>query len=721
MSTNKRFGTFDGVFTPTFLSILGVVMYLRLGWVVGSVGLVGAIGIILLANLITLFTCLSISSITTNMRIGAGGAYSIIAKSLGLEVGGAIGLPLYFSQAISVAFYVVGFAECWKTLVPQHEIVYIMYISWFVILIISYTSTKLAFRIQYVILAVVVASIVSFLFGKTAIEQPQILWQSTSNINFWVVFAIFFPAVTGILAGVSMSGELQNPEKSIPKGTIAAVLLSLIIYIIMAVRFSSAASQEQLLTNTSLVMELGRWKVLVIAGVMGATISSALSMFVTAPRTLLALSKHRLIPFSSQLSNVNKQGEPTSAVIATAVISFITLLLGSLDNIAMLLTMFFLITYGVLNMAVFIEQILGIVSFRPAFKMPTIFSFLGMLGCLFAMILIAPVFSLVAILVVAGIYAMLVKTNVRKNWPDIRKGLFIFIAEKAMMVARSLPYHPKIWKPNMLIPMIDPNDWTSILDFVKDITCPSGRINMFSVCKIKEDKVVLETECEQENIKDKYNKTKEALQHIAAPLEEQGILVSTCVVPADSFLEGATSATVTLKNSIFPPNLMFLKLGTGIYLDEDMETLIERLGEKEMGILLFYLHPEKSFGNKKKINLWVREGSPNINLAVLIALKLEQNWEADVRIVQAVSTEQEKGKAIDYMKKLKKLFRLTKDTEETVLVGNFLKALKSAPKADINVFGMPNEIDMNKQREMAELIDTTVLFFRDSEQESAIV
>ncbi|MDD4202626.1 MAG: amino acid permease [Candidatus Omnitrophica bacterium] len=721
MASNKRFGTFEGVFTPTFLSILGVVMYLRLGWVVGSVGLIGAIGIIVLANLITLFTCLSISSITTNIRIGTGGAYSIISKSLGLEVGGAVGLPLYFSQAISVAFYVVGFAECWETIFPQHNISIVIYTAWFILLIISYASARLAFRVQYVIMAVIFASIISFLFGKTTIVQPHLLLEGTANADFWVVFAIFFPAVTGILAGVSMSGELKKPEESIPKGTIAAVLLSFAIYLLMAIRFSYVASQEQLLTDTSIVIQLGRWKGLIVAGIMGATISSALSMFVAAPRTLLALSKHRLMPFSSVLSKVNKKGEPTSAVIVTAIISFITLLLGTLDNIAMLLTMFFLITYGVLNMAVFIEQILGIVSFRPVFKIPTLFSFLGMLGCLFAMILITPFFSFIAILVIAVIYTVLLRGNVRKDWPDIRKGLFIFIAEKAIQIARSLPYHPKIWKPNILIPIVNFEDWETVLEFVKDMVNPSGRINLVSIHKVSEENFVFEQERDKGNLRQEFEIVKDKLRMIAEPLEKKGILVSSCAVPASSFLEGATSVIITLKNSIFPPNLLFMRLREGLQLDDDMMTLIERIGKKDMGILFLYLHPKKYFGKKKKINIWVREGSPNINLAVLIALKLEQNWDADIRVVQVVREEKDVQKAIRYIQKLKKLFRLSQGTKEHVIVGDFSQGLKNAPIADINVFGMPETINMNKKREIVELIDTTVLFFRDSEQESAIV
>ena len=82
-----RFGTFTGVFTPTLLTILGVIMYVRMGWVVGNAGLMGSFLILGLAMAITTCTGLSLSSIATNTRIGGGGPYAIMNKSLGLEVG----------------------------------------------------------------------------------------------------------------------------------------------------------------------------------------------------------------------------------------------------------------------------------------------------------------------------------------------------------------------------------------------------------------------------------------------------------------------------------------------------------------------------------------------------------------------------------------------------------------------------------------------------------
>ncbi len=159
--------TFEGVYTPTLLTILGVILYLRLGWVVGNVGLWGAILIIILAHVITLSTALSMSSMLTNIRIGSGGAYAIISRSLGLEMGGAIGIPLYLSQTISIAFYITGFSELWVYFFPSHSMVFVGMATWAVLTAISMASAKLAFQLQYGVLAAVGLSVIAFLTGPS--------------------------------------------------------------------------------------------------------------------------------------------------------------------------------------------------------------------------------------------------------------------------------------------------------------------------------------------------------------------------------------------------------------------------------------------------------------------------------------------------------------------------------------------------------------------------
>ncbi len=212
----KKFGTFAGVFTPDVLTILGVIMYLRMGWVVGNAGFLGALLIILLAKSITLFTALSMSSITTNIKIGAGGAYSIISKSLGLEAGGSIGIPLYISQTLSAALYIIGFTASWQLIFPSHNYYLVATVAAILLLTASYISAHFAMKIQFFILAIIGFSLVSFFLTKSDPAPNFVLIGDFTDAGFWKVFAIFFPAVTGIMAGANMSGDLKDPKKSIP-------------------------------------------------------------------------------------------------------------------------------------------------------------------------------------------------------------------------------------------------------------------------------------------------------------------------------------------------------------------------------------------------------------------------------------------------------------------------------------------------------------------------
>lgn len=707
----KRFGTFEGVFTPTVLSILGVVMYLRLGWVVGQVGLVGALSIVIISNVITLCTGLSVASITTNIRIGTGGAYSIISKSLGLEVGGAIGIPLYLCQAISVAFYITGFTECWVSIFPQHNFIMISVTTWFVLLLISYVSAKFAFRLQYVIMGIIAVSLFSIFLGKSSLDQPVIFWHGVGEFDFWKVFAIFFPAVTGILAGVSMSGELKEPERNIPVGTLFAIVATFCIYMVLSFWFAFAASPQDLVKNTSIVMNLARWRPLVIAGIMGATLSSALSMFVASPRTLFALGKHRVIPFSFVFHHLNSKGEPAPAILFTALLALLTLSLGTLNTIAGILTMFFLITYGTLNLTVFVEKVTGIVSFRPKFRIPVIVSLIGGVGCLYAMFLINQFFSVIAIAVTALIYIVLVRKHMNHNFPDIRKGIFIFIAEQATRIASQLPYHPKIWKPNMLIPVEEPRDWVGMIDFIKTIVSPRGRVVFFNIIdKHTGDKQA----AERKGLSDE-------LLFLASPLKEEGIFTSAFAVEANEFLQGATTVTQTLMGLPFPPNVLFVRLGINQDKDQAIKDFILRGEALGLGVVIFRLHPKAVFGQKQVINLWVRRGSPNIHLAILISLQLEKNWEAKLRVVQVVCDDSEKQEAHSYLHKLKKLMRLSNETEVVIASGSFGEALLRAPLADINIFGVAKDLNTTHMREISDKINTSVLFLKDSYQENAIV
>ncbi|MGB3544364.1 MAG: hypothetical protein WBA11_15710, partial [Rubrivirga sp.] len=224
-NATARFGTFAGVFTPNVLTILGIILFLRTGWVVGQAGLGGALIIILLANAISFLTGLSLSSIATSMDVRAGGNYYLISRSLGLEIGGAIGIPLYLSQAISVAFYIIGFVEAMEVIpfLAAFDAQVFATVVALAFVAIAYVGADFALKIQFGILAILIAALVSFFAGGWGETQAPTMGASyTEGISFWAVFAVFFPAVTGIEVGISLSGDLKDPSKSIPRGTIAS-------------------------------------------------------------------------------------------------------------------------------------------------------------------------------------------------------------------------------------------------------------------------------------------------------------------------------------------------------------------------------------------------------------------------------------------------------------------------------------------------------------------
>jgi len=431
VSAKKGLGTFEGVFTPTVLTILGVILYLRLGWVVGNVGFIGALTIIVLSHAITISTGLSVASMVSNTEIGAGGAYSIISRSLGLETGGAIGIPLYISQAFSVAFYIIGFAELWHYFFPEQNILLVCLITWLFLAIIAMLSAGLAFKVQYIILFAVILSLLSFFIGPSLNNGSIVLIGKMQEATYWETFAIFFPAVTGILAGVSMSGELRTPRKSIIQGMLAAITLGFIVYVCCAFLFSSRVSEEMLLQENLIILRLGFSKILIISGIMGAVLSSALSTMVSAPRTLAALADDRLVPFPKIFAAKAKNGEPRNAVIITAFISLVVLMVGNLDILASLLTLFFLMTYGTINLAVLMEQMSGVVSFRPQLRISIMIPVIGFLGCVFSMFLISKIFTLVTLVIISSIYYFLTKRNLYSPNGDVRGGFLSIISEWA--------------------------------------------------------------------------------------------------------------------------------------------------------------------------------------------------------------------------------------------------------------------------------------------------
>ncbi|MCA9989043.1 MAG: hypothetical protein KDE59_32280, partial [Anaerolineales bacterium] len=411
-----RFGTFTGVFTPNVLTILGIILFLRIGWVVGQAGLVNALSIVLLANAISLLTGFSVSAVATSMDVKAGGNYFLISRSLGLEIGGAIGIPLFLSQAISVAFYIIGLVEALRLIpfVDQFDPRLVATICCLIFIVIAYVGADFALRIQYFILAALVLALISFFAGGWDSFIPVTTAPAyDEGLNYWAVFAVFFPAVTGIEVGTSLSGDLKDPSRSIPRGTLASILVTATVYLAVVIWFATHLPPTTLRENFQAMSEVALWPALIGIGVAAATFSSALGSVLAAPRTVEAIANDGVLP-RWVAARLGSPTEPRMGVLITGLIALVVIWSGDLNFVATIISMFFLNTYGMINLAAGIERLVGNPSYRPSFRIPWYLSILGALGCYGAMFLISPGATIIAIVISYGFFFFLERRQIQR-------------------------------------------------------------------------------------------------------------------------------------------------------------------------------------------------------------------------------------------------------------------------------------------------------------------
>ncbi len=455
---------FGGVFTPCTLTILGVIMFLRFGYVVGQAGIIYALAIIAVAKLITVLTTLSLSAIATNTEVKGGGAYFLISRSLGVEFGGAIGLVFFLAQAISVAMYVIGFTEALVTAFPNIGLSFaaIATICNTFVFVCVYIGAGWTIRLQYFILAALLVSLLSFYLGAIpAFDSGTFTDNLSSNfdegVSVFTMFALFFPAVTGIMAGANMSGDLKDPARAIPSGTLWSIIFTGLIYASLALLMGGARDATALKSldpNAPLVIAEIAWSSwLISAGVFAATLSSALGSMMGAPRILQAFAKDNVFPSIRGFAvGAGKTDEPRRATIVTFVIAQAAILLVSdLNAITPLITMFFMITYGLLNLATFSEAITKNPSYRPRFRYSHwITSLAGTVGCVAVMFLINWSWALIAIFGMAVLYFYISNKQVETRWGDLQNGLLFERTRKNLYRLEKELHHPKNWRPIIL-------------------------------------------------------------------------------------------------------------------------------------------------------------------------------------------------------------------------------------------------------------------------------
>ena len=431
----KQFGT-TPVFIASISTILGAILFLRFGYAVGNVGFFGAIAIIVLGHAVTIPTALAVAEIATNRKVEGGGDYYVISRSFGINIGAAIGIALFLSQAISVSFYIIAFAESFipfgqflnekynlgiiSNLLVNSKAIGLISMSLLSLLIIS-KGADLGVKALYVVASVIFISLLFFFLGESQIEMKQVNFFSKAEEakDFFYVFTIIFPAFTGISAGLGLSGDLKEPRKSIPRGTIIATVLGAIIYILVAFKLVISTDLNNLANNQLVMSDIAIWGPVIPIGLACAAISSALGSIIIAPRTLQALAKDKIFPYSKidfWLAKEKKENnEPLNGTIITCIIAFFFVYVGDINNVARIISMFFMVTYGAICLISFLEHFSGDPSYRPAFKSRWYISLLGAVLSIWLMFKMDTLFAFLSIIIMITFYYFISKKSSDKR------------------------------------------------------------------------------------------------------------------------------------------------------------------------------------------------------------------------------------------------------------------------------------------------------------------
>ena len=709
----RRLGTFGGVFTPSILTILGVVMYLLLPWTVGNLGLGGALLVISLAHIISLSTGLAVSSIATNRTVGAGGAYYMISRSLGAPAGAAVGIPLFFAQALSVAFYAVGFSESIIEILPASafESSYAFLIDprlgavvvSFLLCLVAMRSAEAAIKVQYVVMGAIALSLVAVIFASPEVQPEQIEWflsderkKEIGARSFSEVFAVFFPAVTGIMAGVSMSGDLKDARRSLPKGTLLAIGAGYIVYMGIAVILGMKFTPAVLAQDTSsapgiqnyVLFEYALWKPLVFLGLWGATLSSAVGSILAAPRTLQALAVDGVAPKILGRGR-GPANEPVIGLWFCFGLAVVGMTLGTLDAIAQVLTIFFLATYGITNLACGLEIWASNPSFRPTFKISAWVPLLGAGACFYVMSIISFGSMLAAAAICLLIYTFVQRRSLNVTFGDARHGLWSALVRTALQHLHKTDYHDQNWRPNLLIFGGDKARRSHLLELGASV--------------VQEQGITSYIEMLQGDVSDLASVRAEKQRALHGSQGDfSNVFFRVDIVP--EVYRGIVTIAQSYGIGSLEANTVMLGWSSKEERADEYLGMLQELVLLENTLMLVNYDHGKHYGSRKEIHIWWRGLQANGGMMLLLAylISADRRWRgARVKVITVVNSENDRVQGQARLKQHLKSARLT--AEPVVLLSNEMPIndlmAEYSRDADLAIVGMrlPNKEDDAKQ------------------------
>ncbi|XP_050350416.1 bumetanide-sensitive sodium-(potassium)-chloride cotransporter-like [Nymphalis io] len=523
---NIKLGWIQGVLIPCLLNIWGVMLFLRISWIVGQAGICLTVLIIFLSSVVCVITTLSLSAICTNGLLKGGGVYYIVSRSLGAELGASVGIIFAFANAVAASMNTIGFCESLNDLLKSfdvriidnglNDVRIVGTIALFVMCIICAFGMDWETKAQNFLVVIIVVSILNYILGaclgpsndseraqgfvgisvETALVNlgPDFRYSDNQQHNFFSVFAMYFPAVTGVQAGANICGDLKSPATAIPKGTFLALGLSMLSYLVMAVLCGVGALRDAsgniadvnsgtidacipnckygLHNNYGIMQLMAQSSALIYAGCWAATLSTALTNLLSVPRLIQALGVDRIYPGLIFFSKpYGKHGEPYRGYVLTFFVSLAFLLIADLNTIAPLITNFYLASYALINFCTFHAGLIQSINWRPTFRFyNTWLSLFGFLICIFIMMIISWAMALVTFFIFMTLYLLVLYRKPDVNWGSSTDAQRYKDTVSALIQMSHMHENIKSYNPQVLVLAGRPNNRPALLDIGHLIT-----------------------------------------------------------------------------------------------------------------------------------------------------------------------------------------------------------------------------------------------------------
>ncbi len=660
----NKFGTLP-VFLTAISTILGAIMFLRFGYAVGNVGFWGTLAIIAIGHAVTIPTAMALAEIATNQKVEGGGEYYIICRSFNLVIGAAIGITLYLSQAISVAFYVIAFAEAFKSLfaylIENYDlhptIQYLLSLKQTVsipalFLLTAVVLTKgadLGVKMLYVVVATLTVSMIAFFVGSPVdadVQQTLASQVTETPLGFFAVFAIIFPAFTGMTAGVGLSGDLKNPSKSIPLGTLAGTLVGMVIYVFIGYKLYSSADLDTLRNVDSLIMADIAWQGfwIIPLGLAAATISSALGSIMVAPRTLQAIARDQVMP-SQKMNNwlakgTDKGDEPFNATLITIAIALIFIMMGEINVVAEIISMFFMVTYGSLCLISFLQHFAADPSYRPTFKSRWYISLVGALACFGLMFFMNALYAVISIGLMVVLYSLLSYYNQdKRNVAVIFQGVIFQVSRQLQVFLQKAEKEQNTnWRPSVVCISDNSFDRIAAFDLLRWI---SQKYGFGTYIHTKQDFLSRKTNEQAEQDLKRLIKQAEKTK--------SNIFVDTLISPSYT---SAIAQVIQLPGiSGKANNLLMFEFSK--YRQDNLANIVDNfklIKSVDFDVIILG-SSERGFGFKKEIHIWITSNDyENANLMILLGYIIlgHNDWKNGIIKIFAIypedSLEQERNR-----------------------------------------------------------------------------